>query len=145
MKQLIIFICVLISTSVYAEDFGSLNEVSYVDTFDGGVITFEISGVPPIMGHNIPVRFAGYSFPDINAACYEEVHKAKMLKTIIHLGLSDSFKKYKLTLKHIQRATGGFGLLADVYVGSEDFGAILAKKDFIRKTPADGSAINWCN
>ena len=56
--------------------YGDLEGVVYLGNYDGDTLRFDLPGIHPLFGENIPVRVRGVDTPEIRAKCPAEKRMA---------------------------------------------------------------------
>lgn len=119
------------------------DKVEYVSNYDGDTVLVNLSGLPEIFGHHIPVRVAHIDAPEIisNSACEKKLAITATLEVSTLLS-----KAKKLTLINPQRDKY-FRIVADILVDGKKLLSehLLSKK---LAFPYEGGAkpeVDWCN
>lgn len=62
----------LLAPAKESDTYGDMVGVVYRSNYDGDTIRFDISGIHPLFGNNIPIRLRGVDTPEIRGTCPEE-------------------------------------------------------------------------
>lgn len=116
--------------------------VEYVKNYDSDTITFNIPGVPAIIGNKISVRVAHIDSPEIKGQQPCEKNTARNAKKLVE----NLMKQAKnIELRNIERDKY-FRILADVYFDGKDLKEILLKNHLAYNYDgATKKKVNWCN
>ncbi|MBF0135992.1 MAG: thermonuclease family protein [Magnetococcales bacterium] len=122
------------------QTYGDMEGVIYLRNYDGDTIRFDIPGVHPLLGQNIPVRMRGIDAPEIRAKCPMEKMVAIKTKERIQQLLG---KAERITLKETGRDKY-FRIVARVVADGIDLGDSLIKDGLA--VPYDGKRKikTWC-
>ncbi|MBF0190261.1 MAG: thermonuclease family protein [Magnetococcales bacterium] len=120
--------------------YGDLEGVVYRGNHDGDTIRFDIPGVHPLFGENIPVRVRGMDAPEIRAHCPLEKERAVRAREMVRERLS---KAARITLVEMGRDKY-FRIVARVVADGVDVGEMLLRAGLA--VPYDGGRKNmdWC-
>lgn len=120
--------------------YGDLEGVIYLRNHDGDSIHFDIPGIHPLLGQNIPVRVRGVDAPEIRADCTAEKQLALEARDRVQLLLE---KAERITLKETGRDKY-FRIVARVEADGVDVGEMLLREGMA--VPYDGGRKNkpWC-
>lgn len=115
--------------------------VKYLRNYDADTITFEIEGVHPLLGREIPIRVLGVDTAEIKGK--NDCEKAAAQKAKIFV--TERLKRAKrIDLENIGRDKY-FRIDADVKVDGQSLSKMLVEAGLA--TPYDGgtkSNVNWC-
>lgn len=115
--------------------------VKYLRNYDADTITFEINGVHPLLGREIPIRVLGVDTAEIKGKNDCEKAAAQRAKAFV----TEQLKKAKrIDLENIGRDKY-FRIDADVKVDGQSLGKMLIQAGLA--TPYDGGTkanVNWC-
>lgn len=115
--------------------------VSYVKNYDADTITFNIKGVPNIIGKNISVRVRHIDSPEIKTKNACEKQAARVAKKLIENLLKTA---KRIDLENIDKDKY-FRLLADVKVDGQDLKQVLLKNNLAYTYEGDTKKkIDWC-
>jgi len=122
------------------QTYGDVEGVIYRDNYDGDTIRFDIPGVHPLLGKNIPVRVRGVDAPEIRARCPEEKALAQRAKAMVRERLSNATR---IILMEVGRDKY-FRIVAKVVADGMDVGEMLI--DAGLAVPYDGGRklTGWC-
>lgn len=140
---ILLIIAFFLLQPAYAADhsYGDIGPGTYVRNYDGDTITFDISGVHPILGDHIPVRVYGIDTPEIRGKCSREKTLAKKAKRTVRQLLEGA---QVITLKDTSRGKY-FRIVAKVMADGVSVGEVLISKGLA--VPYDGGhkSKSWCN
>ena len=122
-------------------DASSFRCVQYVRNHDGDTITFNISGVHPLLGDNINVRLAGIDTAEVRTKDKCEREAGIAAKRIVASLLR---KARRIDLENVRRGKY-FRIVAEVKVDGQSLTALLLSRGV--GYPYDGgkkSNVNWC-
>lgn len=115
--------------------------VSYVKNYDADTITFNIKGVPAIIGKNISVRVRHIDSPEIKTKNDCEKQAARAAKKLIETFLKNA---KRIDLENVDKDKY-FRLLADVKVDGQDLKQVLLKNNLAYAYEGDTKKkIDWC-
>lgn len=116
--------------------------VKYIKNYDADTITFDIPGVPSILGKKIKVRLKHVDAPEVKSQNICEKQAARTAQRLIEHQLKNA---KQIHLKNIAKDKY-FRLLADVEIDGKDLKEILLKNHLA--TPYEGqkkTSQNWCH
>ncbi len=129
------------TTTPAAEKYqGDLAGVIYRGNHDGDTIRFDIPGVHPLLGDDIPVRLRGVDTPEMRGNCPAEREKARAAKKLVQEILS---KAQRITLKETGRGKY-FRIVARVLADDVDLGELLLKKRLAVPYRRGRRGGDWC-
>ncbi|MBF0629351.1 MAG: thermonuclease family protein [Magnetococcales bacterium] len=122
------------------QTYGDIDGAIYRDNYDGDTIRFDIPGVHPLLGENIPVRVRGVDAPEIRAHCPKEKEQSLRAKAMVRERLS---KATRITLMEVGRDKY-FRIVARVVADGVDVGEMLIGAGLA--VPYDGGRKTgeWC-
>ena len=109
--------------------------------YDGDTITFNIKGVPAIIGRYIGIRVLGIDTPEIKARDYCEKKAAVIARDLIRDELS---KAKRIDLINVERDKY-FRILADVVYDGKSVKELLLSRELAYPYKGDTKKkIDWC-
>ncbi len=137
-------IVALMASASYAiaqeKTYGDIDAVTYVRNYDGDTITFDIDGVPSIIGENMPVRLYGVDTPEMHGKCELEKQRAKKAKAVV----ADELKNAKqITLKNVMRGKY-FRIVADIETENGSLAQKLLDKNLAVEYYGGTKVKDWC-
>lgn len=123
------------------ETYGDMEGAIYRSNYDGDTIRFDIPGVHPLLGRNIPVRLRGVDTPEIRGHCSRENRLAAEARAMVRKLLERSAR---ITLRRTGRGKY-FRILADIEADGVDLKSALLQAGLA--VPYDGGrkSWNWCD
>ncbi|MBF0295594.1 MAG: thermonuclease family protein [Magnetococcales bacterium] len=122
------------------QTYGNVEGAIYRDNYDGDTIRFDIPGVHPLLGENIPVRVRGVDAPEIRAQCPEEKERAMRAKAMVREQLS---KATRITLIEVGRDKY-FRIVARVVADGVDVGEMLIGAGLAVPYNGGTKTMGWC-
>ncbi|MFQ5674047.1 MAG: thermonuclease family protein [Nitrospinales bacterium] len=121
-------------------DYGTYDNAKYLKNYDGDTITFDLPGLPAIIGESINVRVAGIDTPEIRGKCAEEKQLARKAKTFVESILQTAGS---IRLENIRRGKY-FRIVARVTVDNRNLAEMLLAQGLA--VPYDGGrkSAPWC-
>lgn len=104
-----------------AKSFGDYEGAVYVRNYDGDTITFNLSGLHPIIGEKISIRVNGIDTPEIKGKCEKEKYDAQQARDMVTDILKDS---EQITLMNMEKGKY-FEVAADVIVDGKNLAGML--------------------
>lgn len=127
--------------SVPAEkNYGDIFNAEFVRAVEANVMIFNLAGLHPLVGEQIPVRLRGIDVPRINAGCAKEREAAVKAREIVSWLLTQS---RTITLKKVGR-DNRFRITAVVLVDNKDIRDVLLKKGIAEWRSARQKRRDWC-
>lgn len=83
-----------------------------VSVYDGDTMRVNVSGWPPVVGQNMPIRLRGVDTPEIRGKCQEEKRQAYAARNYVRERVAQA---HAIELRNIERGKY-FRLVADVYL-----------------------------
>jgi micrococcal nuclease len=115
--------------------------VTYVRNYDADTITFNIKGVPAIIGKNISVRVRHIDSPEIRTNNSCEKNAARAAKKLIENLLKNA---KRIDLENVDKDKY-FRILADVKVDGQDLKQVLLKNNLAYSYEgATKKKMDWC-
>ena len=115
--------------------------VKYVRNYDADSVTFDIDGVPSIIGKGVSVRVRHVDTPEIKGKLPCEKEAARTAKRLIENKLKNG---KRIDLTDIGRDKY-FRILANVIVDGEDLGQLLIKNNLAYHYEGKTKEkLNWC-
>ena len=118
---LALFLLSILSASALAYDFPN---VTYRTCYDGDTCRFDIPGLHPLLGKNIPIRFAGVDTPEMRGKCQQEKDLAIKARNRVQDLLSQA---HSIILKDVERGKY-FRLVASVEADGQDVSDLLIQE-----------------
>ncbi len=142
MKKLAFLILpfLLSPTLSFAKSYGDIQGAVYVRNYDGDTITFNLSGLHPIIGDKISIRVNGIDTPEIRGKCEKEKYDAQQAKEMIADILKDA---ETITLKNIERGKY-FRIVADVFVDGESLADEMIEAGMAVAYDGRTKTKDWC-
>ena len=113
----------LLPSFSFAKPFGDYQGAIYLRNYDGDTITFNLPGLHPIIGEEIPIRVNGIDTPEIKGKCEKEKYNAKQAKEMVADILKDA---EQISLKNMERGKY-FRIAADVIIDGENLADLLVE------------------
>ena len=123
--------------SAFATDFPY---VAYRTCYDGDTCRFDIPGLHPLLGNNIPIRFAGVDTPEMRGKCQQEKDLALKARNRVRDLLSQA---HSITLKDVERRKY-FHLVATVEADGQDMSDLLLQEGLAVVYDGGGKTKDWC-
>ena len=121
MKKLILILA-LLSTFVYAKDYGNMVITKdQIEVHDGDTLYLSIKEYPPIIGDHIGIRVLGVDTPEIRGKCDYEKDLAQQAKTFTTNAINNA---KKIELKKLDRDKY-FRILAELWIDDKNFADML--------------------
>jgi len=127
----------ILSASTLATDFPN---VTYRTCYDGDTCRFDIPGLHPLLGKNIPIRFAGVDTPEMRGKCQQEKDLAIKARNRVRDLLSQA---HSITLKDVERGKY-FRLVASVEADGQDVSDLLIQEGFAVVYDRGTKVKDWC-
>ena len=142
MKKLIFLVLspLLLPALSFAKSFGDYEGAVYVRNYDGDTITFNLSGLHPIIGEKISIRVNGIDTPEIRGKCEKEKYDTKQAKEMVADILKDA---EQIELKNMERGKY-FRIAADVIVDGENLADILIEAGMAVRYDGGKKTHKWC-
>ena len=122
------------------KSYGNIEGVIYRGNYDGDTIRFDIPGVHPLLGENIPVRLRGIDAPEIRGKCPAEREAAVKARDAV-----GSILKNTKQIKLIEIGRGKyFRIVARVVVDGVDVGEILLREKLAVFYQGGKKTKDWC-
>ena len=121
--------------------YGDLAGVLYRSNYDGDTVRFDIPGVHPLLGRNIPVRLRGADTPEIRGRCPREKRMAKAAKKMVQEILK---RAVRITLKETGRGKY-FRIVARIEADGTDVKTALLQAGLAVAYQGRRKTWNWCN
>ncbi len=136
MRNVVLFLLLLATPALQAQN---LVVSRVVSIYDADTFRVDISGWPPIVGSNMPIRVLGVDAPEIRGKCADEKERAQMAKAVTVNALQNA---HTIELRGIKRGKY-FRLLAEVYIDGKSLADLLISTGHAR--PYDGGKRGgWC-
>ncbi|MFQ5672593.1 MAG: thermonuclease family protein [Nitrospinales bacterium] len=121
-------------------DYGAYDGAKYLRNYDGDTVTFDLSGLHPIIGKSIKVRVGGIDTPEIKGKCVREKQLAQKAKAFVANMLKNA---RNIRLEKMRRGKY-FRVVARVMVDDRDLATELLAGGLA--VPYDGGkkSAPWC-
>ena len=123
------------------QTYGSLERVIYLGNYDGDTVRFDIPGVHPLLGRNIPVRLRGADTPEIRSKCPQEKRMARAAKRMVQEILE---RAERITLRETGRGKY-FRIVARIEADGTDVKTALLQAGLAVAYQGGRKTWNWCN
>ena len=123
------------------QTYGNLEGVIYLGNYDGDTVCFDIPGVHPLLGRNIPVRLRGADTPEIRGRCLREKRMAKAAKRMVQQILE---RAERITLRETGRGKY-FRIVANINADDLDVKTVLLRAGLAVRYEGGRKTWNWCN
>jgi len=121
LKKLILILA-LLSTFVYAKDYGNMVITKdQIEVHDGDTLYLSIKEYPPIIGDHIGIRVLGVDTPEIRGKCDYEKNLAQQAKTFTTNAINNA---KKIELKKLDRDKY-FRILAELWIDDKNIADML--------------------
>jgi len=140
-KFIFVLLFLFFASQAQAKTYGDLNNVTFVDCYDGDTCYFNIPEAHPIIGDRIGVRIRGIDAPEIKGKCELEKKKAIKARDFVIKILS---KAKKIDLKKIKRGKY-FRIVATIIADGVDVSKELVKNNLAVRYKGKGRKVDWCN
>jgi len=121
--------------------YGSFLNVQFVRNYDGDTITFDIPGVPSVIGNDMVIRVRGIDTPELKKnTCREEIKKGRQAKKMVRSLL----RKAKVINLHRVGRGKYFRFVADVEIDGKDLAGILLKNGLAVEYYGGKKVHDWC-
>jgi micrococcal nuclease len=130
----------LLPSFSFAKPFGDYQGAIYLRNYDGDTITFNLPGLHPIIGEEIPIRVNGIDTPEIKGKCEKEKYNAKQAKEMVADILKDA---EQISLKNMERGKY-FRIAADVIIDGENLADLLVEAGMAVRYDGGKKTYKWC-
>ena len=113
----------------------------YIRNYDGDTITFNLSGLHPIISEKISIRVNGIDTPEIKGKCEKEKYDAKQAQQMVADILKDADQ---IVLRYMERGKY-FRIAADVIVDGESLVDILVETGMAIRYDGGRKVKGWCS
>ncbi|MEO5330171.1 MAG: thermonuclease family protein [Magnetococcus sp. THC-1_WYH] len=120
--------------------YGNLEGVVYLGNYDGDTLRFDLPGVHPLFGENIPMRVRGVDTPEIRAKCPAEKRMALEARERVRQLLANA---KRITLRETGRDKY-FRIVARVEADGVDVGDMLIGAGLAVPYDGDRKTGGWC-
>ena len=122
------------------KNYGDIFNAEFVRAVEADVVIFNLAGLHPLVGEQIPVRLRGIDVPRKNAACAKERSAAERGREIVAWLLE---KSRTITLKKVGR-DNRFRITAVVLADNRDIREVLLQKGLAVRGSARQKQRDWC-
>ena len=141
MKILLVLLTFLVFTPSYAtKNYGHLNNVEFIECYDGDTCYFNIPEWHALVGERLPVRLLGIDTPEIKGKCQQEKLLAKQAKHWINERLHNA---KQIELRQIQRGKY-FRVVAEIWADGENINQALINKSFAVTYQGKNKTFDFC-
>ena len=141
------FVCCFVLLCVWGlrpalaeKNYGDIFNAEFVRAVEADVVIFNLSGLHPLIGEQIPVRLRGIDVPQINTGCVKEREAAVKARKIVSWLLT---KSRTITLKKVGR-DNRFRITAVVLADNRDIREILLQKGLATRKSTRQKRRDWC-
>ena len=127
----------ILNSPTHAYDFP---HVTYRTCYDGDTCRFDIPNDHPLLGENIPVRFAGIDAPELQAKCDLEKQLAVKARDLVQTTLE---KAHSITLKNAKRGKY-FRIVASVEADGVNVSEVLLQEGLAVVYDGGKKSKDWC-
>lgn len=124
----------------YQITYGDFKGVKFLRCYDGDTCSFNILGVPAVIGIAMPVRVRGIDTPELRGRCPKEKELAREAKKVAN----DMLKAAKHI--HLERISRGkyFRLVADIVADGKSLAEVLILNDLAVRYEGGAKIKDWC-
>ena len=115
-------------------------KVVYRSCYDGDTCRFDLPGIHPLFGENIPVRLAGVDTPEIRGRCAKEKRLALDARDRVRKLLADA---QRIDLRDVARGKY-FRIVARIEVDGIDLAEFLIDRDLAVRYDGGTKEKDWC-
>ena len=131
----------LISSNLYANDYGNVIVSRVTNVYDGDTFRVDIDQWPALIGKNAPIRINNIDTPELRAKCENEKRLALLAKKFTQDKLQHA---NIIELKHLNRGKY-FRITADVFIDGESLAEGLLAAGFARVYSGTVKKQSWCH
>ena len=125
---------------VFAVEYKDIENVMFVDNYDGDTITVIIEGWPDIIGNMMPIRVEGVDTPERRAKCKNEKLMAFIAKRFVYSELMNA-----KNIKILNPKRGKyFRIVGDVEYDGKLLSMELLKKEYAYPYEGGTKQNPWC-
>ena len=141
LSKLLYFFLLLISSNLYANDYGNVIVSRVTNVYDGDTFRVDIDQWPALIGKNAPIRINNIDTPELRAKCENEKRLALLAKKFTQ----DKLQHVDIIeLKRLNRGKY-FRITADVFIDGESLAEGLLAAGFARVYSGTVKKQSWCH
>lgn len=141
LSKLLYFFLLLISSNLYANDYGNVIVSRVTNVYDGDTFRVDIDQWPALIGKNAPIRINNIDTPELRAKCANEKRLALLAKKFTQDKLQHGDI---IELKRLNRGKY-FRITADVFIDGESLAEGLLAAGFARVYSGTVKKQSWCH
>lgn len=141
LSKLLYFFLLLISSNLYANDYGNVIVSRVTNVYDGDTFRVDIDQWPALIGKNAPIRINNIDTPELRAKCENEKRLALLAKKFTRDKLQHGDI---IELKRLNRGKY-FRITADVFIDGESLAEGLLAAGFARVYSGTVKKQSWCH
>ena len=141
LSKLLYFFLLLISSKLYANDYGNVIVSRVTNVYDGDTFRVDIDQWPALIGKNAPIRINNIDTPELRAKCENEKRLALLAKKFTQDKLQHGDI---IELKRLNRGKY-FRITADVFIDGESLAEGLLAAGFARVYSGTVKKQSWCH
>ncbi len=141
LSKLLYFFLLLISSNLYANDYGNVIVSRVTNVYDGDTFRVDIDQWPALIGKNAPIRINNIDTPELRAKCANEKRLALLAKKFTQDKLQHADI---IELKRLNRGKY-FRITADVFIDGESLAEGLLAAGFARVYSGTVKKQSWCH
>jgi endonuclease YncB( thermonuclease family) len=141
LSKLLYFFLLLISSNLYANDYGNVIVSRVTNVYDGDTFRVDIDQWPALIGKNAPIRINNIDTPELRAKCENEKRLALLAKKFTQDKLQHGDI---IELKRLNRGKY-FRITADVFIDGESLAEGLLAAGFARVYSGTVKKQSWCH
>ena len=141
LSKLLYFFLLLISSNLYANDYGNVIVSRVTNVYDGDTFRVDIDQWPALIGKNAPIRINNIDTPELRAKCANEKRLALLAKKFTRDKLQHGDI---IELKRLNRGKY-FRITADVFIDGESLAEGLLAAGFARVYSGTVKKQSWCH
>ena len=141
LSKLLYFFLLLISSNLYANDYGNVIVSRVTNVYDGDTFRVDIDQWPALIGKNAPIRINNIDTPELRAKCANEKRLALLAKKFTQDKLQHGDI---IELKRLNRGKY-FRITADVFIDGESLAEGLLAAGFAKVYSGTVKKQSWCH
>ena len=141
LSKLLYFFLLLISSNLYANDYGNVIVSRVTNVYDGDTFRVDIDQWPALIGKNAPIRINNIDTPELRAKCENEKRLALLAKKFTQDKLQHGDI---IELKRLNRGKY-FRITADVFIDGDSLAEGLLAAGFARVYSGTVKEQSWCH
>lgn len=142
--RVVVALLILYATPAHSEWRLTYHDINRV--YDGDTFFIELKGLPPIFGHDLPIRVADMDAPELRSRCSTDTLKAK--ERAYGTQARDFFVDRLRQAEEIRifnlRRDSFFRIIADVELDGVDLKKIMLDAGYVQPA-VNGVIAGWCN